>query len=66
MAVRLLDDVLAGAGDRTVLCITHRAAEAALFGRVVAMDHGRVVDVEGVRGSIGPIGPEGQTTGGNG
>ena len=27
-------------GVATVLCITHRAAEAALFGRVVAIDHG--------------------------
>jgi hypothetical protein len=48
-----------------VLGITHRPAEAALFSRVVAMDHGRVVNEgDGVGEAIRQ--EEAQATGGNG
>jgi thiol reductant ABC exporter CydC subunit len=43
MAGRLLDDVLAAAGARTVLVISHRPEEIARFPRVVEIDAGRIV-----------------------
>lgn len=42
-AARLLADVLAAAGERTVLMITHRPEDLAGFDRVVTIDRGRVV-----------------------
>jgi ABC-type transport system involved in cytochrome bd biosynthesis fused ATPase/permease subunit len=41
MADRLVDDVLAARGARTVLAITHRRREAARFEAVIEMDRGR-------------------------
>jgi ABC-type transport system involved in cytochrome bd biosynthesis fused ATPase/permease subunit len=43
LADQLLRGVLAAAGDRSVLVITHRAAEAALCEVVVTLEAGRVV-----------------------
>jgi ATP-binding cassette, subfamily C, bacterial CydC len=42
LAARLLDDVLAAAGDRSVLLITHRAPEAARCDATVTLEGGRV------------------------
>jgi ABC-type transport system involved in cytochrome bd biosynthesis fused ATPase/permease subunit len=43
LADQLIDDVLAAAGGRSVLLITHRAAEAARCDAVVTLEAGRVV-----------------------
>jgi thiol reductant ABC exporter CydC subunit len=43
LADQLIDDVLAAAGERSVLLITHRAAEAQRCPTVVALRDGRVV-----------------------
>jgi ATP-binding cassette subfamily C protein CydC len=43
MADTLIDDVLAGAGQRSVLLITHRAAEAHRCQTTVTLEAGRVV-----------------------
>jgi ABC-type transport system involved in cytochrome bd biosynthesis fused ATPase/permease subunit len=43
LADELVDAVLAAAGGRSVLVITHRAAEAARCDRTVALEAGRVV-----------------------
>jgi ATP-binding cassette subfamily C protein CydC len=43
LADRLLTDVLAAAGTRSVLLITHRASEAASCDAVVTLEEGRVV-----------------------
>ncbi len=45
-AGRLLADVLAASGGRTVLLVTHRVAEARTLDKMVVLDHGRVVDPE--------------------
>ncbi len=42
-ADRLIDDVLASAGERSVLLITHRAAEADRCDRTLVIEGGRVV-----------------------
>jgi ABC-type transport system involved in cytochrome bd biosynthesis fused ATPase/permease subunit len=43
LADQLLDDVLAAAGSRSVLLVTHRASEAARCDAVVTLEAGRVV-----------------------
>ena len=43
LADQLIDDVLAAAGERSVLLITHRAGEAARCDAVVTLEGGRVV-----------------------
>jgi ABC-type transport system involved in cytochrome bd biosynthesis fused ATPase/permease subunit len=43
LADHLIDDVLAAAGERSVLLITHRAAEAARCATTVVLEAGRVV-----------------------
>ena len=43
LADELIDGVFAAAGDRSVLLITHRAAEASRCDVVVALEAGRVV-----------------------
>jgi ATP-binding cassette subfamily C protein CydC len=43
LANQLIDDVLAAAGPRSVLLITHRASEAARCDAVVTLEAGRVV-----------------------
>jgi thiol reductant ABC exporter CydC subunit len=43
LADQLIDDVLAAAGGRSVLLITHRPAEAARCGTIVTLEAGRVV-----------------------
>ena len=43
LADELLDGVLAAAGERSVLVITHRAAEAERCDATVALEAGRVV-----------------------
>jgi ABC-type transport system involved in cytochrome bd biosynthesis fused ATPase/permease subunit len=43
LADQLIDDVLAAAGPRSVLLITHRASEAARCDAVVTLEAGRVV-----------------------
>ncbi len=43
LADQLLGDVLAAAGERSVLLITHRATEAARCDAVVTLEGGRVV-----------------------
>ncbi|HUC03928.1 MAG TPA: thiol reductant ABC exporter subunit CydC [Acidimicrobiales bacterium] len=43
-ADRLLDDVLASAGNRSVLLVTHRAAEAARCASSLHLEEGRVVE----------------------
>ncbi len=47
MADELMDGVLAAAGDRSVLVITHRAEEAARCDATVALEAGRVVRPQG-------------------
>jgi thiol reductant ABC exporter CydC subunit len=44
LADQLLDDVMAAAGERSVLLITHRAAEAARCATTVTLEGGRVVN----------------------
>jgi ABC-type transport system involved in cytochrome bd biosynthesis fused ATPase/permease subunit len=46
LADELMVGVLAAAGERSVLVITHRAAEATLCDVVVTLDAGRVVPVQ--------------------
>jgi ABC-type transport system involved in cytochrome bd biosynthesis fused ATPase/permease subunit len=43
LADELMDAVLAAAGERSVLVITHRAAEAARCDVVVTLEEGRVL-----------------------
>ena len=43
LADRLIGDVLAAAGERSVLLITHRASEAERCDAVVTLEDGRVV-----------------------
>ncbi len=47
LADELIEGVLHVAGDRSVLVITHRAAEAARCDAVVALEAGRVVSTQG-------------------
>ena len=47
MADQLIEGVLHAAGDRSVLVITHRAAEAARCDAAVTLEAGRVVAAEG-------------------
>ena len=46
LADELIDGVFGAAGDRSMLLITHRAAEAARCDAVVALEAGRVVPVQ--------------------
>jgi ABC-type transport system involved in cytochrome bd biosynthesis fused ATPase/permease subunit len=41
-AERLLDDVMMAAGERTVICITHREEELHLFKRVIRVENGHI------------------------
>jgi len=45
-AERLLTDVLAASGERTVLLVTHRQREAEALDQMVVLERGRVVDPE--------------------
>lgn len=54
-AGRLVDQIVAVAGERSVLLVTHRAGEAARFNRVLHIHHGRTTGPEGP-GDPAPVG----------
>ena len=57
LADELLDGVLAAAGERSILLITHRAGEAELCDVAVTLEAGRVVPTPSLNDPAHPTGP---------